>query len=321
MAVLVFVGVAVAAAPAHADPSPADAALAETLFRQGKELMAQRRFDDGCPKLAESYRLDPGTGTLLALALCHEGQGRLATAWIEYTDVQAATADARPDRALLAREHIASLEPALSRVTVMVPPGLASTPGLEILRDGTRLDRAAWGVPVPVDGGPHTLEAHAPDRRAWTLRFDVATAREQRTIEIPSLDVEAARAVPASAAPFAPSSGPDVARQRWGVAVGAVGVVGLGVGTYFGVEAISKIHEAKSACPTAPSCTNASALTTNSDGLRDATVADVALGAGLVAVAIGAFLVVTGRASTPAAFLVVPSVGRTGASIGLAHAL
>src|SRR5271154_3787145 len=107
LVILASLGV-IAPVPATAaadEPSPANTVLAETLFREGKELMAAKQFDAACPKLAESNRLDPGIGTLLALALCHEGEGRIASAWIEFTDVLAATADTRPDRALVAREH------------------------------------------------------------------------------------------------------------------------------------------------------------------------------------------------------------------------
>ena len=306
------------------EPSPTNTVLAETLFREGKELMAAKQFDVGCPKLAESYRLDPGTGTLLALALCHEGERRIASAWGELTDVLAATSDTRPDRALVAREHIAQLEPVLSKLTVIVPPPLASLSGLEVLRDNVRLDRAAWGTAVPIDGGAHTLEVKAANLRPWSLHFEVAPTNDRRVIEVPPLGADSEHPVSKAdaAQPVAPSAaGPDVVRQGWGLGLSAAGVLGIGVGTYFGITAISNIHEAKAQCPTAPNCTSQAPLNLNADGLRDATIADVALGVGLLAGALGIFLALTGRAHTNAGLRVVPSIDRFGASVTLAQPL
>src|SRR3954464_7778704 len=73
-------------APAIAEPTAADKSLATQLFKEGRALVDQGKVAEGCRKLEESQRIDPGGGTLLNVALCHEKEGRTATAWAEFTE-------------------------------------------------------------------------------------------------------------------------------------------------------------------------------------------------------------------------------------------
>src|SRR5215510_5737479 len=159
---LICVGMISAAYPvadAGTEPSAADKSLATALFKEGRALVDQGHVAEGCRKLEESQRLDPGGGTLLNVALCHEKEGRTATAWTEFTEALGiAKKDDRPQRIELAQTHIAALEPTLSRLVIQVPEG-SDLPELEIKRDGSPLRRAAWGSPMPVDPGDHQIEA------------------------------------------------------------------------------------------------------------------------------------------------------------------
>ncbi|HEX2872803.1 MAG TPA: tetratricopeptide repeat protein [Polyangiaceae bacterium] len=163
------------------------AAVADALYRQARDLMAAGKYDEACPKLAQSQQLDPATGTLLNLAACHEKQGKLATAWLEYSDaLVAARRDGREDRVQYARERAAELEPKLSRLTLLLAPN-ADAPGLAIELDGTSVGNAVFGVPTPVDPGKHSVRASAPGKKPQIFSIEVAVA-EQQSLSIPPLE-------------------------------------------------------------------------------------------------------------------------------------
>ena len=77
-AIVLTISLATPLASAQQGP---DIASAETLFEQARQLVAQGKLDEGCPKFAESQRMAPAAGTALNLASCYEKQGKLATAW------------------------------------------------------------------------------------------------------------------------------------------------------------------------------------------------------------------------------------------------
>jgi hypothetical protein len=158
---------------------------AETLFIEGKQLLERGRYAEACPKLVESYGVDPAVGTLLAVALCHEGEGKLATASKEFARVAAASAAAhRNDRVQVARDHVAAIEPLIPRVTLHV-----ATSGVRLVWDGDVVAETDWNRVIPIDPGRHHIEATQLGRIRWSLPIEI-NAADTKTIEVPDLASE-----------------------------------------------------------------------------------------------------------------------------------
>jgi len=192
-------------APARAQAG--NAALAESLFREGKRLSSEKKFAEACPKFAESYKLDPGLGTLLNLATCHESEGKPATAWAEFSEAAArAKREGDNDRAQLAEERVRVLEPKLAHVSIALAPG-AAVPGLVVKFDGRELSSAALGLQIPIDPGKHVLEASAPGKQTSAQSFDAPSTPSTLAVTVPVLKDGA----PAPAATPAPVPAPTQA--------------------------------------------------------------------------------------------------------------
>jgi hypothetical protein len=176
--------------PAHADPTASEQVLAQNLFEDARRLMNDGKYGEACPKFAESQRLDPGGGTLLNLAVCHEKEGRLASASAELqAALTLANRDGRKDRQQLARERLAIVTPKLPTITVTVAAG-ADVEGLDIKVDDGTITRAAWGTPIAVDPGAHRIEASAPARKRWTAFVTIERPAQKERIEVPPLAPE-----------------------------------------------------------------------------------------------------------------------------------
>ncbi len=296
--------VQVAPSMARAD---GDAATAEALFQAGKQLMTAERYPEACPKLAASYRLDPATGTLLALAFCQEKAGQTASAWASYRDaVTRSRRENNPEREQVARERATELEKQLSTLAIAVPPEASSVDGLVVKRDGVVLLEGAWNTPVPVDPGTHAIEASAPGHEPWRTSLTVEGGGKTAEVKIPRLTP--VKVVP----PPAPSPAPVVVRpvtpepvaapttsplRTIGIVTGAVGLVGLGLGTGFGVRAIGKNDDSKADC-TGNRCGD-SGTSARRAALSSADVSTVSFLVGGALVAAGATMIVIGWPSAP----------------------
>jgi hypothetical protein len=275
-------------------------AAAEALFREAKQLIAEGRAAEACAKFEASHKLDPAVGTLLNLADCNEQIGKTASAWAQFLEAETLSRRAGSElRERVARERAAALEPRLMRLAIEVPEQVRVA-GLTVKRDGQIIDPAGWGSGFPVDPGEHEVVVTAPGKRDWTRR--IVTDREGEQFEVtvtalqdvapaaePGPPVQAA-APPAVAAPPAPVAAPaeadDGSAQRTiGFAVGGLGLVGLGVGTAFGLIAKSNWSDAN--CSQGV-CADPEAQQLSEDAGRNADIATVSFAVGAGALALGA---------------------------------
>jgi len=185
--VTALVAVAATRTGAQAQSSTAQA---ETLFRQGKDLMAHGNIAEACAAFDASQKLDPTLATLLNQASCREKNGQLATAWGLFLDAERqsrpATDDAGKQLHQVATSHAAKLEPRLSTLTINIPAE-NRVRGLEILRNNEPLDPGAWNKALPVDGGIYKITARAPGNADWSSTVTVLVERDTKTIETPKL--------------------------------------------------------------------------------------------------------------------------------------
>jgi len=294
----------------------ADSAAAETLFRDGKRFLEQKDFPRACPKLAESFRLDPATGTLLALAMCHEGLGRTATAWAEYTDAAArAKREGRPDREQAAVEWAAALEVKLSTLTIAVPDALAKSPGLAVKRDGVVIGAGTWGTPVPVDPGDHVVEAVAAGKKAWSKTVAVRASGDKQRVEVGPLEE-----LPVNVRPAESPRRSLTPLQQTGLVGAGIGLLATGAGAYFGIDAMQKNKRSnllgcnENYCPLGP------ATQARSEAVSAGNISAAAFIAGGTLVAAGAVLFFVGASDAPsrAGIRAVPVVGATQVGVGVA---
>jgi len=296
------VGVTAAAGHAHAQTNEGGAAAAESLFQEARKLMDAKRFAEACPKLAASQRIAPAVGTLLNLADCYERAGQLASAWARFHEAIAlAQRLGRTDREKTAKERADKLEPRLIKLTIV-----SQEPGVEVKLDGNVLDSAVLGTAVPVDPGKHAIEASAKGKKAFTTTVDVSDRARSPSVEIPPLDADAdAKSGGSSGSsgsggdprPKDETSSTGSTQRIAGIVVMGVGVVGVGIGTIFGLRTGSKWSEAKTHC-TGIDC-DRTGVTLAAEATNSGTVSTISFIAGAALLAGGAAIFFTAPKGTP----------------------
>lgn len=291
---------------------PRNPQAATEFFAHGREAVKKSDFAAAARFFAESQSLDPKVGTLLNLADSEEHVSQLASArqhWQQAVDLAHSLGDEREN---LAKDRFVAVDKRVPKLTLKAPANAPA--GMTVKRDGVEFGAVGYGIPLPADPGEHTIMISAPGRVARAFHVELKEG-EQKEVQLDFAPQGAEAPVPLTARPTTPtvaatpaaaveaaheppkprpeeptsSSGP---RKTLAYAVGGLGIVGLGVGTIFGLQAMSK----NSASNADNHCTNGCdtvGKSARNDALSAARVSTVAFVLGGAALAAGVVLFVT----------------------------
>jgi hypothetical protein len=145
-----------------------NAAQAEVLFKEGKDLIGQGKFAEACQRLAASYKLDAQPNTELLQGLCYTKLGKTASAYNAFID---ASSGLQGDAKKYAADQAKALESQLLKARVKfqptIPPGVAMR-----FDDETKTrDKDFADIDIALDPGDHDLFVTAPGKHDYTKHF------------------------------------------------------------------------------------------------------------------------------------------------------
>ncbi len=237
-----FISIVALAATAHADNKD----KADSLFKQGKKLMGEKRYADACEAFEKSYKLDPGIGAQLNIAKCYEDWGKIGRAFTAYQAAEKMAKDANDSRAPKIHELIVDLEPDVPHLTIKVPKDAPSS--LEVTLDTRPVD--TLGEPFVIDPGPHTIE--------WSVKGSAKKSKivavdrggdSEVTLDVPKVEQDSStggtgrdtNGKPSDKVDSPPAPGRNM--RLGGIALAGAGAIAMGVSGYMAFSAKSKYDD------------------------------------------------------------------------------
>jgi hypothetical protein len=181
------------------------------------------------------------------IALCEENLGQLVAALGSY---QLAIAEGQPtDGAQVAVEAEQRLESLKARIPKVVIERGEGADLARISLDGVVVGATLVGKPLPVDPGPHVVEANAAGYSTFreTFRVDEKEERFVR-IRLTALTTEAASAQTSTALPEEHSAERGPSRSIWPWVVGGAGLASLAAAGVFFTLRADTVDELDATC-------------------------------------------------------------------------
>lgn len=267
LAIVVVGAMTAVVCPAAAQTSgDHDVAVAE--FREARRLIDANDCASALLHLERSLAREPSVGARMSMAECQEKTDAVK-AWRSLAEASLFAYTNHDDRLPQVEARMGQLERRAGTFHLGLAPADLVRAGLDVRIDGRPVDRFLLrrGI-VAVEPGEHTVEASAPDRGTFTWKGSapVPGASVLVPIEIPAKPPAPPPPTigPSTREPSPPKpihvanaieSPPRVRRDdAWttrravGFTIGAVGIVGIAVGTAFGIVAFGRASDLDDAC-------------------------------------------------------------------------
>jgi hypothetical protein len=231
---------ALAATPVAHAASAEDRAAARTHLTQAQDLKKQGQLAEALVHFLEVERLDPKLPTLIELAECEEQLGKLVEAQAHWAAARDRAAhDEKPQSKAKAEQRLAAVEKRVAHLTLQLA---GDTPaGAQVFRDDALLEPASLGTAVPANPGDHVVLVKVAGHDDAKYAVKLADGDNQ-TLPIAAGPATASQAPPPPPPPPKVVAQPSVdtaqlsssgsGQRTTGLILGAVGVVGVGVGSY-----------------------------------------------------------------------------------------
>lgn len=283
---------AAAARPSWADEA-GDARRARSQFQRALELAKAGDCAQAIPLFREVGQFRMTSQVRYQIASCEERVGHLVAALGGYElALSEGGGTAGADFVAEVEARARDLRARIPRLVIVRGEGAEAA---VVTLNGTALGEASLAAPIPVDPGPHTVEASAPGRRKFSKTLRVAE-RETAEVQIVIGDAnapESAPPAPADAGPRAaggplPADRPSVPLGAW--IAGGAGLVALGGAGLTWMLRQDRKAELDTRCgPDRRSCPPSARSTYDDAKLYD-TLSPVLLGVGVAGVGAAAAL-------------------------------
>jgi hypothetical protein len=312
-------GVAASSAPAFA-ATDMERAGARSAASSGADAFDAGKYQDALAMFQRAESLVHSPVHLNYIAQCQVKLGQLVEASETYLKLKREPVpNGAPPAVKKAIEGapaaLAAIEPRVPHLAIKLD-GVQAGETAEVTLDGAAIAPGLLGIPTPANPGEHVIHATAPGKDSGEVRVTLAEAQNQEIV----VRLAPTGAAPATAAPAAvPAATPEPAASATssadhgssgsGLRIPAyvslgVGVVGLGVGTFFALDSKSAANDAddlcggsRSNCVVQPGASREDIESKNDKAGQSKTLAIVGFAVGGVGVAAGVTMLVLSMSS------------------------
>ena len=251
---------------------------ARALFQRAVELEQAGNYTTALETFRDVGQVRMTPQVRFHIASCEEKLGRLVTALggyqLAFADADSVGEDFRSevDRAIV------RLQAGIPKLVIVRGTGAEAA---EIQLDGVALGASSVGVPVPLDPGPHSVNAKAPGALPFSRTVTIAE-NEQKSVEVVLTLEPEPELQPGNTANRGESEKSN--RRLVPYLIGGVGIASLiGSGVLFGLRQ-STLSDLEQQCgPNRNMCPNSAAGQVSNLGVYNVT-AQIALGVGVVGI-------------------------------------